>query len=199
VTLSLDVYLGVRDRLAVLGYRDDYEWAQGVKPPATALELAVEHAWVVVNSGMRNTVAQTIWRRLRPALLEGRSAATAFRHTGKAAGIDDVWRKRDELLVAFREAENKVAWCETLPWIGGITKYHLAKNLGVDCAKPDRWLVRLADLEGVSVDALCRRLADESGDRVGTVDVVLWRACAVGVLVISAGAIAVADGAPSGR
>ena len=83
--------------------------------------------------------------------------------------------------------------CASLPWIGDITKYHLAKNLGANVAKPDRWLVRLADAEKTTVDQLCRRLAIATGDRVATVDVVLWRACAVGVLVIDGGMISVAS------
>lgn len=79
-------------------------------------------------------------------------------------------------------ADDKLAFCESLPWIGGITKYHLAKNFGADVAKPDVHLKRLADAAGCTAQALCDRLARETGYRVGTVDVVLWRACAIGLV-----------------
>ena len=68
---------------------------------------------------------------------------------------------------------------ETLPWIGPITKYHLARNLGIDVAKPDRHLVRLAKRfgynESTGVQQMCEELAERTRDRIGVVDVVLWR------------------------
>jgi hypothetical protein len=95
------------------------------------------------------------------------------------------------LLAGFTLAVDKLQFCADLPWIGGITKYHLAKNLGADVAKPDVHLQRLADREGCSVDALCSRLAEETGLRVASVDTVLWRACANGVLNSRTGEIRV--------
>jgi len=61
---------------------------------------------------------------------------------------------------------------------GPITKYHLARNLGVDCVKPDRHLARLAERFGYGTpDAMCRAIQDELGGRLGTIDAVLWRYC----------------------
>jgi hypothetical protein len=69
-----------------------------------------------------------------------------------------------------------------MPWIGPTTKYHLAKNFGVDVAKPDVHLQRLADLEGVTAQALCERLAETSPYHTRTVDLLLWRACVEGIV-----------------
>ncbi len=179
----------MRARLAELGHGGDVEWSENVQPPATPEDLAREYVWVVLNSGMRNTVATGIMRRLWPALRAGLPARSAFGHPGKCCGIDYVWRERRQLLEAFRTAPDKLAWCAALPWIGPVTKYHLAKNLGLDVAKPDRWLARLAAAEGESVESLCARLAEASGDRVATVDLVLWRACALGVLSVERGSV----------
>lgn len=55
-----------------------------------------------------------------------------------------------------------IEFCETLPRVGGITKYHLAKNLGVDVAKPDVWLERVAAKSGETVHELCGRLSKQS-------------------------------------
>ena len=60
-----------------------------------------------------------------------------------------------------------------------ITCWHLAKNYGHDCAKPDRYLTRIAGAEGTH--DLCARLAKETGDRIATVDLVIWRAANLGL------------------
>lgn len=189
--LDASTYHSVRIRLADLGYGEDYTWAQNVRAPETAEDLAREYTWVVLNSGMKAQVARGIMDRVWPQLLAGKPLAPVFKHVGKANAIAHVYRNRHDYLASFRmEApSDPVAWCESLPWIGKITKYHLAKNLGVDCAKPDRWLARLADAEATTVDELCARLARETGDRIATVDVVLWRACAAGVLTVRDGQI----------
>jgi ribose 1,5-bisphosphokinase PhnN len=69
-----------------------------------------------------------------------------------------------------------------LPWIGPVTMHHLAKNLGTDTAKPDVHLERLARRDRTTTHKLCQRLARETGYRIATIDSVLWRACADGVL-----------------
>ena len=55
-------------------------------------------------------------------------------------------------------------------------------HLGVNVAKPDVHLERLAAHEGVAPAELCERLAAERGYREATVDSILWRACADRVL-----------------
>jgi len=185
VKLSVDTYLAIRAGVVQAGFQHDIDWSQSVGTPETPEILAQEAIFVICNSGMRHTVAQQIYRRVMHALIVGVDPREVFRHPGKSQAIAGIWKRRSELLVEFLAADDKVAWCGELPWVGKITQWHLAKNLGVDCAKPDRWLVRLAAVSGETVDALCRRLHDASGDRVATVDYVLWRACAVGLVVIA--------------
>lgn len=180
--LTAEVYVHTKLALRDCGHGGDYEWSESLQPPETPEALACEYTWVVLNSGMKNTVARKIMDRVWPRLVAGEPIAPVFGHEGKAAAIELVWQERARHFVEFAAAPDIVAWCETLPWIGKITKYHLAKNLGADVAKPDRWLERLAAADGETVDGLCARLALETGDRIATVDVVLWRACAVGVL-----------------
>ena len=173
-------YLNTKHRLINLGYADEIDWSNDIKPPASPEVFWREFAWVVLNSGMKNQIAQKIWDKVRPAVESGQSASTVFGHKGKSGAIDQVWRDRVDLHFGFVTADDKVAYCETLPWIGGITKWHLAKNLGVDCAKPDRHLVRIAGAEGAH--ALCERLSKATGDRIATVDVVIWRAANLGLV-----------------
>lgn len=164
------------------GYGDDIEWAQNCKPPADADQFAREAIFVICNSGMRFTVARGIFDRVMACLKARKSARAAFGHVGKCEAIDDVWANREEWYRRYMAAEDKVDFCGALPWIGRITKYHLAKNFGAQVAKPDVHLQRLADREGVTVQQLCERLAEETGLKVPTVDTVLWRACAIGII-----------------
>lgn len=90
----------------------------------------------------------------------------------------------DNWFISFKDAERSgpaevLAWCASLPWIGQITKYHLAKNLGADVAKPDRWLERIAACGGETVHALCAPFQGY-GRPDRHLDVVLWRSAAIG-------------------
>jgi hypothetical protein len=169
---------------ATLGQQaeDDIAWAEACQAPATAAAFAQEAIFVICNSGMKNTVARGIYERCMAAIAIRQPVIEVFKHKGKAAAIESIWVNRYVHLVEFNAAHDKLAYLESLPWIGGITKYHLAKNFGVDVAKPDVHLQRLADREGCTAQQLCERLATETGLRVGTVDTVLWRACANGVI-----------------
>jgi hypothetical protein len=70
---------------------------------------------------------------------------------------------------------------QQFPFIGPITSFHLAKNLGLPVAKSDRHLVRLANAVGFEdVQSMCRNISSFTGDPVPVVDIVLWRFSAIG-------------------
>lgn len=186
--MKVDEYKELRAAVIDAGYGEEVRWAQNVKAPTTPEALWREYSWVVINSGMRNQVAQGIWARVQPHVEAGGSARDVFGHAKKAEAIDWAWRQRRTIFARFGElrsdfasTETMLRWCVAYPWIGPITKYHLAKNLGIDVAKPDRWLERVAACSDEKVAELCARLARESGDRIATVDLVIWRACNLGL------------------
>lgn len=178
--MNADTYCALRAKLSELGYESEYLWAQNIKPVANAYDFWCDFAWVVLNAGMREQVARGIWKRVQPHVELGGSAHERFGHKGKAQAIDDGWAQREAWLRDYLAASDKLEFLRGLPWIGPITCYHLAKNFGHDCAKPDRHLVRIAGEEGTH--ALCARLAKETGDRIATVDVVIWRAANLGLV-----------------
>lgn len=178
-----EVFWRIVERLRADGYADgDIEWSENVGPPPSALEFAQETIWVICNSGMKNTVARLIYDRIMAAFGAGLPASAGFGHPGKAAAIQRIWDERDAYFAAYMAAEDKLAYCASIPWIGQITKFHLAKNFGFDVAKPDVHLERLAKHEGTDPHHLCAQLAAETGYRAATVDLILWRACATGVV-----------------
>lgn len=75
----------------------------------------------------------------------------------------------------FDEYLKSVDTIGRLPFIGSITKYHLARNLGFDAVKPDVHLTRMAERYGfLDARSLCVYLATIYDMRVGVVDFVLW-------------------------
>lgn len=169
--------------LRYLGFADDdIEWSENCGPPADADDFASEAIFVICNSGMKNTVARRIFDRIMPTVRGGGSAHDGFGHKGKADAIDLIWSTRVDLLAQYLAAADKVEFCGSLPWIGGITKYHLAKNFGADVAKPDVHLQRLADGYGTTPQALCEEIGRAVGLKARTIDLMLWRACAEGVI-----------------
>ncbi|WP_171182274.1 hypothetical protein [Ruegeria sp. HKCCD8929] len=183
--MDLARYKDIRVRIEAAGFAEEIQWAETVKPPGNAEEFAREAIYIICNSGMRWTVARKIFDAVMPLVASGQSASGVFGHKGKVAAIDRIWTDRDRLFYWFSRKTTdteRLEYLARLPWIGPITKYHLAKNLGVDCAKPDRWLVRLAEHFQTDPHALCAKLSEESGDRIATVDLVLWRAAERGIL-----------------
>lgn len=170
-------YQEVRDAIIDAGYSHEIEWAEGVKAPENADDFAGEAIWVILCSGMKEQIARKISDKVWGAIRGDQPVRSVFGHDGKAAAIETIWRDRERLFASFKLAGDKVEFCERLPWIGKITKWHLAKNYGVDCAKPDIHLSRLAVHYGTTPASLCASLSAASGDRIATVDLVIWRAC----------------------
>lgn len=187
-------YLRLRHGVIEAGYASEIEWAEGLALPASADEFAREFVWVVLNSGMKNQVARQIADRVYPIIEEGDTARCVFGHKAKCAAIDTFWKKRTALYkeyIALTNWSQRFAFADprhlrtrlgVAPCIGSITRWHLAKNWGVDCAKPDRHLERLAQHYGTTTHDLCAALAKKTGDRVATVDLVIWRAANLGLI-----------------
>ncbi len=164
------------------GFGPSIEWSERIEPPKSATEFASATIYVIIHGGMANAVAVHIYARCLAALAAKGSADRVYGHSGKAAAIDHIWNDREALFQSYQAAEDKLLFLALLPFIGPVTRLHLAKNLGADIAKPDVHLERLARAEKTTTAKLCRRLALQTGHRVATIDTILWRACAEGIL-----------------
>lgn len=175
-------FLELREEVIDAGYGEEIIWQESVTEPDTADEFMRQYIWVVISSGMKNQVARIIEMGIIEAYNNGRAINTAFRHKGKVKAIEYMIANHDELFEQYLNAKDKLAFLISLPWVGEITKYHLAKNLGADIAKPDRHLVRIARRYGTTSQSLCEKLAKETGYRIATVDLIIWRAANLGVI-----------------
>ncbi len=175
-------FLKLRDELLKRGYEKEIDWQETLKPCEDAKQFLLEYIWVVVNSGMKNQIARKIHRRICTAIEAGTPIAGAFGHKGKVKAIEYGCENFQRLFDGYIQSPCKLEYLKMLPWIGPITKYHLAKNLGEDVVKPDRHLVRIAKRDGTTCFEMCRKLAAETGMRIATVDVIIWRAANLGLV-----------------
>lgn len=165
-------YRALYERLYAGGYKDEIDWQQNLKPCDNPGIFLGEYVWVVIHAGMCNAAATKIYRRF----VDSGYNCDTIGHPSKRLAIMDVTSRIRSVFAGYQAAPDRVAYLETLPWIGPVTKWHLAKNLGMDHAKPDRHLVRIAGKLGMDPDTLCRTVAAATGHRVATVDLVIWRA-----------------------
>lgn len=172
----------IRQAVIQAGYGEEIVWQESATEPDSADEFMWEYIWVVISSGMKNQVARIIEQRIVEAYNSGKPIETAFKHKGKVAAIKQMINNHDDAFDSYLEATDKLEFLALLPYIGEITKYHLAKNLGLDVVKPDRHLVRIAKKFSMTPNALCQKLSKETGYRIGTVDLILWRAGNLGVI-----------------
>jgi hypothetical protein len=151
VVFTLERFKLIEDALRGDGYGEIIEWSENIPPPRTCRHFASAAIYVIAASGLRVTLAKEIHRRCMRALRKGKLATSVFGHPGKAAAMDRIWDKRKILFKLWRhirDDKEKVIFCGELPFVGEITKFHLAKNLGVNTIKPDVHMDRLARAEG---------------------------------------------------
>lgn len=188
-------YLHAKRAVIAAGYEAEIAWQEDAcRTPLTETRFLSEAAWVVLSSGMRETVVRRIFPEIAAAFanfVSARAAAVssadggrdrafrAFRHPGKIAAIIDIVLHVDDAgLDTVRRLLllEGTTYLQTLPYIGPVTAFHLAKNLGHDVAKPDRHLVRIAHACGYDdPQILCADLRDFLGEPVPVIDIVLWR------------------------
>lgn len=168
------------------GFKEEIQFVEGRKfDQITSDDFFREYAWVVISSGISNKAAISVFRKL----METRNV-DVVKHPGKNKALkkaDCNYLKWFGLLQACKIDEDKIKYIQTLPYMGPATSYHFARNLGIDCAKPDRHLKRIAWVFDYTktvgcnciydVQGMCKKISEETGDRIGTVDVILWRYC----------------------
>lgn len=141
------------------------------------IEFMDAYIFCVFNVRMKNQIAQKMYEKF----LNSGCDLNTIGHPNKKRAIGECIEKSGKWFAGLMNCSTdmeRVEYLDTLPMIGEITKYHLARNLGMDVAKPDVHLVRLMKrFEFKDVQEMCRYIYERTGDRIGVVDVVLWRWC----------------------
>ncbi len=154
-----------------------------------------ESAWVILNAGIREQVVRGVFPAISAAFFQWasakqiasrstackRAALAVFHHQGKISAVVDVATSiANRGFEAFwsKVVADPLETLRQLPFVGPVTVYHLAKNLGFDTAKPDRHMARLANqLNFAGAHELAHNISSFTGDPVAMVDSVLWRFC----------------------
>lgn len=190
----INKYLMAKAVVVSAGFADEFDRLDHLSlDDISEGSFLTEVGWVVFSAGMNERVvrskfgdiseaylnwgsAQAIWADRHGCV---RRALQVFRHEGKVNAVVNIARRISESgYSAFKRsvANGQIRFLMTLPYMGPATAYHLAKNIGMDVAKPDRHLKRIATVLGHQCPfELCRVIADLVGDRVSVIDTVFWR------------------------
>jgi hypothetical protein len=197
-----------QDRRSLREIRDNING----RPVFSPEEFAFECFYVVCVAGFKQDYAKAVCDKiinfinLNGGKFELDDLLLLYKNKNKVKAIKNIWDNRQkycEKFYSLQTPDEKVSFLGTLPHIGNITKYHLARNLGLNFVKYDIWVQRLGaalcgkgdcaskvnnsklDPEVKSAcDAMFAAAARNTGERVGFIDVALWRACQKGLLKI---------------
>ena len=188
------IYLDLKEYVIRAGYDHEVDWQSDLNfERTTETDFLREAAWVVLSSGFRESVVRQCFQSVSEAFLCWCSAkrinACRERCQNRAISVFGNRRKIQAIAEIVERVANDgiervktrirsrgVEYLQELPYIGPVTSYHLAKNLGLHVVKPDRHLVRIAHITGHdSPLEMCTKIAGTVGDSVAVVDLVFWR------------------------
>jgi hypothetical protein len=176
------------------GFASEIDWQDSLSiEDITETDFLREGAWVILSSGMRESVIRSKFPAFSEAfyhwdsamlILSNRArcrknALSVFRHTRKIEAVISMAEQVGQSGFEFvlnRLRDDDVAYLQTFSYLGPATSYHLAKNIGLDVVKPDRHLVRVTKASGFKTPSdLCQTIADAVGEKLAVVDLVIWR------------------------
>jgi endonuclease III len=176
------------------GYIHEIEWQSSLDlSELSETSFLKELAWVILSAGMKEQVIRGIFPKISLCFFEWKSAEMInlkhdeclikayplFRNKQKISAI--IESANILITLGFRELKERLLMGDfkalnMFPYIGPVTAYHLAKNLGLQVAKPDRHLSKISVALGYTdVQGLCSDVSMITGDKIPVVDTVFWR------------------------
>jgi len=175
-------------------FPEELQWAKEISPNTfkylKSKNFLSEYCWVVYVSGFKVEIIKAKFPKLKIAFKDfDLDSLSRMRSINQALKIFNNEIKANCFLkgskTIYEEGfsnfkknlkNNGVDYLEKLPGIGPITKFHLAKNIGlIDAEKPDIWLVRVADEYNATVSEIVDFLSKKNLLSRHVVDVILWR------------------------
>jgi len=187
-------YRQAKDMVLRAGFGEEILWQASVDfNSISETDFLREHAWVTLSAGMKERVIRNLFHPISSSFYywesakiivenESRCRNSALRHFNNI-------KKIEAIIITAQNISSKgfnsfkadiyidpLEMLQSLPYIGPVTCYHLAKNIGLQVAKPDRHLTRLAYSVGCNdVQRFCKYISLKTGDSIPVVDIVLWR------------------------
>jgi len=193
-------YFFVAHNFAMEFYGEQVRAIRGTKfAEVTREDFLREYAWVVHATGFNARVVGKMMPRLMAVYIDAETLSMnevlvrALPICNNPRKVKSVWTTvqhiKEQLSTSswenYRDDElDTPEKLERLPYVGPITKYHLARNIGLlEFVKPDLHLIRLANHWGYLTPLdMCREMRSQFEDRtglhlpLGIVDLVLWYA-----------------------
>lgn len=188
------VYFIAKNYVIQKGYSDEIDWQEYVNlEELSAQSFLKEYSWVVLASGLSDKVVSKVFPKIERLLMNWESLefiATNYIELEKM--LLKVFNNRlkikallDTSLIVYSKGfsrikasiqERDITYLKTFSFIGETTCFHLAKNIGLSFAKPDRHLLRISSKIGFeSPHVLCKLISDYTSEKIQVVDLVLWR------------------------
>lgn len=195
---AVDLYRTAEHSVQAAGFAWEIAWQrERCLKPFSERDLLRESAWVILCSGFREATVRKVFDYISLCFCDWESSneitrnrsacvATASARFRNGKKIDAIARVADLVTeTGFDQVRrliqaDPIRQLQKLPFIGPVTSWHLAKNLGLDVAKNDRHLARMAaGLGYADAHDLCGEVSDATGELVSVIDVVLWRFAAI--------------------
>ncbi len=191
---ALDFYRDAHEYVTSGGFGGEVAWQESMCFEAfTESDLLREAAWVILCTGYKESILRRKFNYLSLCFCDWESGIAITSREAQCrstalAGFNNP-RKIDAILQIARSVStqgfptlksaivtNPICRLQDFPYIGPVTAWHLAKNLGYDDAKPDRHLCRMSEGFGYAdPHHLCAAISEITGDPRNVVDIVLWR------------------------
>jgi len=163
------------------GYDREIEWCKNrTFDQITSDEFRAQYRFAVFSSsGLSNKVVQKIEAAFDAANEAGLNAFETIPNRRMRAAIMWMYPHYHEVfrdLKLLKTDAEKIQFLQGLMQIGPKESRHLARNLGINCVKPDRHMERMAEHWGYqNPDAMCFAVQGYEQERLGVIDVILWR------------------------
>ena len=165
-------------------------------------EFASTVSYVILAGGFSQKTAKKIHKIIMSKMpAKAGDLLQIFNNKNKINAIVKIWDNRQDFCdgyYACSDLESKLNYLQKLPHIGKITANHLARNLGENVVKYDIWIQRLGakyvnknlqidngnlnpDVKN-ACDEMFAHLSRETCLPIGYIDVVLWKACQLGLI-----------------
>lgn len=187
-------YLTAKKFVIDKGYSEEVDWQDSICFNSYSHQSFLkEYAWVVLSSGLSTKVVSKVYPHISAIFKDWEnldyiennknfirnSALEFFNNVNKINALIDtsIYVKQAGIKKICRQIQIKgLDYLQSFPFIGTTTCYHLAKNIGLSYAKPDRHLIRISHILGFeNPKDLCKIISDYLEEKIQVVDIVLWR------------------------
>jgi len=188
------VYFLAKKYVIQNGYSDEIDWQEDVCFAKLTYQVFLkEYSWVVLASGLSDKVVSKVFPKIQSIFQNWDNLVFIIQNYSKLeSNLLIVFNNKLKIkalldtvvfvyIKGFNTVKNEIylngiIYLKSFSFIGETTCFHLAKNIGLSYAKPDRHLLRISNSIGFnSPHILCELISEYTAEKIQVVDLVLWR------------------------